>query len=274
MKVSRKYLVASSLGILLFSSFLATNYQLPVHAQSSLCEPGTNPRADGLVSAPDLGGSKFGTSSRACVVEERAAFVSYKIPSFDDLESIYYTQAKLLPTITKHLPQSSGSIDLGGSTDHLYYFTDNVSITSPSFISGNRTGIIFVKKDLNIGPIPSNKVKVGGKESGIVYVVGGNVNIDPTVDEIDGVIIAQGTIFTAGAGCKTSQVSEKSPGSLISPLVINGSLISLSSAAPIQFCRNLDDNSKPAEEILHQAKYLVILKDIFADTLQKWSEIP
>lgn len=281
MIISSKHLVVSSKGKIIFLViiFLATYYLLlttNIHAQSQNCSGGsTETRAEGLVTTPALSGI-FNTSSGRCITnEQRASFVSFKIPSYEDLKSIYYTQPKPPSTATKHAPVASLSdlenskIDVGGAVDHIYYFTGDLNITSPSDFSGNNTGIIFIDKNLNFGPsLPSNKFKQGNKDSGIVFVVGGDVVIDANLTEIDAVIIASGTIYTAGSGCATSSVQTAKP------LVINGSLVSLNDTKPIKFCRKLADNSKAAEKINWDPKYLAILKDIFADSLQKWSEIP
>lgn len=50
------------------------------------------PRATGLVSTPSLTGS-FPTSG-AAVIDPKAAFAPFKIPTFDDLKSLYYDQKK------------------------------------------------------------------------------------------------------------------------------------------------------------------------------------
>ena len=274
-------LIANSSSFIVNSFFVlvflltVTYYLLPItSAQSQNCSGGSSiPRADGLVTTPSLSGI-FNTSSGRCITnEQRAAFVSFKIPSYEDLKAIYYTSSKSSSTTTKHdsvasianLPQ--GKIDLGGNTDHLYLFTDNVVISSPSDTTGNNTGVIFIEKDLTIGPISSNKFQQGGKDSGVVFVVKGDVIIDPTVTQIDAVIIASGTIYTAGTLCGTSSQTT-------SQLVVNGSLIALNDQRPVKFCRKLTNNLiQPSEKITFQPKYLSILKDIFADSLQKWSEI-
>ena len=97
-------------------------------------------------------------------------------------------------------------------------------------------------------------------------VVKNNVNIDVGVKQIDAVIMSAGKIYTAGSGCATNNVETTNA------LIVNGSLISLDPGA-IVFCRTLTNNSQAAERIYQQPKYLVILRNLFADTLQKWSEI-
>ncbi|MFH1536169.1 MAG: hypothetical protein ABIC96_03830, partial [Patescibacteria group bacterium] len=125
----------------------------------------------------------------------------------------------------------------------------------------------FVDGNLTIGPIPGNKLTTGASV-GLVFVVEDDVNIDPTVTQIDAVIISSGTIYTAGAGCANSAVTTANA------LTVNGGLVSLSDVSPIKFCRKLSDNSLAAEKIVHQSKYLIILRDLFARNEQFWSEIP
>lgn len=254
---------------------LATLYGVSqVYAQAPECLPSgspATPRADFLVTATNLIG-KFGSAKQVCVVGDRAAFVSYKIPSYNDLKSIYYTQVKSstsfekLPTLTGN--RAHGDIPLTSNQDHLYHIAGNLVISGniPGNTSGNRSGVIFIDGNLTISTnIGNGSVS---NDAGIVFVTSGDVVIDPVVTRIDGVIISSGTIFTAGEGCATNAVGGSSP------LVINGSLISLNSLKPIKFCRKLDNNTQPAEKINHQSKYVVILRNIFSDTLQKWSEIP
>lgn len=266
-----KLKILPTIPILLLLFFLPTAF-----AQSTNCSGGSSvTRADGLVTTPSLSGI-FNTSSGRCITnEQRASYVAFKIPTYGDLKSIYYTQTNPPSTATKHAPVvslsdlPSSKIDVGGITDHIYSFTGDLNIASPSDFSGNNTGIIFIDKNLNFGPsLPSNKFKQGNKDSGIVFVVGGDVVIDTNLTEMDAVIITSGIIYTAGSGCSTSSVTA-------SQLNINGSLISLNDQKPINFCRKLTNNlTQPAEKINWDPKFLAILKDLFADSLQKWSEIP
>lgn len=189
-------------------------------------------------------------------------------------------------TVTKHTPPLTGEVtssdpnsnlSFAGSTDHIYNINGNLTLNGN--IAGNaaqdRTGVIFVNGTLNINA----NYTYGSNTSGTVFVVKGNVNINQSVTRIDAVIISEGIIYTAGGGCATNSVTEKSPGVPIEALTINGSIISLNqdpalTTPAIKFCRTLLNNSLPAEKINHQVKYLVILKDLISDTWQKWSEIP
>lgn len=247
-----------------------------VLAQAPECLPSGSPaksRADFLITSPNLAG-KFGSKEKVCIInEDRAAFVPYFLTekiTYSSLKSIYYTQAKDLPSqhIKKHSPAANptdlpgNKIQLTGNDSHLYNLTGDLSISDPNTINGNSLGIIFIDKNLTI-----TQNQIGAGNTGLVFVVAGDVIIDPSVSEINAVIISSGKIFTAGNNCTASSVQT-------SPLSINGSLISLSSDNPIKFCRKLADNQNAAEVINQQPKYLIILRDTFADTLQKWSELP
>lgn len=154
------------------------------------------------------------------------------------------------------------------SVNVLYHINGNLGISGN--ITGSYTGLVFVDGDLNISADYYYGTSSTGPVApliGTVFVIKGNINISPSVTRIDAVLISQGKIYTAGTNCAPSSVTT-------SPLVINGSLISLSQDNKIQFCRTLTDNTQAAEKINHQVKYLVILKDLISDTLQKWSEIP
>lgn len=248
-----------------------TNHLKTTFAQNSACS-GTSPyRADGLVTTTNLSG-KFNTSAGACIIDpDKEVFFDF-IPSFDDLKKQFYNKAQSSNTVTKHDEVTSpaalpgGKIDLGSDKNHLYSFSDNVTITSNNIFPGNRSAVIFISKDLNIAPLSGNKLSTSQNTTGLVFVVGGNVAIDPTITQIDAVIISAGTIYTGGSGCNSSSVST-------TDLTINGSLLSLNSAKSIKFCRTLQNNNSPAELIKWQSKYLAVLNDLFAVPFQKWSEI-
>lgn len=261
-----------SIIIIIFITVITVILNSQINAQSTICSGGSDVnRADGLVSSPQLSGI-FNTSSGRCIINDyKAAFASFTLPTYEKLKSLYYTQAKSTGSVAKENPLSSlpnEGIVLAGGKDHLYYFTGNLALARSNDIKGNRTGVIFVDGNLTIGPIPNSELTYGSNDTGLVFVVGGDVVIDKTITRIDAVIISSGTIFTAGEDCLTSKISAKQ-------LVVNGSLIPLDIQKPIKFCRNLgvDNETKPAEKINQQPKYLVILKDIFFDTFRKWSEV-
>ncbi|MBI2601173.1 hypothetical protein HYW42_04410 [Candidatus Daviesbacteria bacterium] len=251
----------------------------------SFCQ--SNERNEGLISAKSITDeSIFGNLNQICVVDpEKAPFVPFKIPKYDDLKSIYFDQAKQPASFTKHESltgdKNHNDISTAGSTSHLYHIKKTTPFSADGNLSirgnflgdqtGTQTRVVFVDGDLNIGPTPNNTFKHGDGQSGIVFVVKGDINIDKGMEEIDGVYISEGNICTSFNGISCDIVDIRV---FTSQLIVNGSLISLNPAKPIQFRRNLIDNTEPGEKVITQVKYLVILKDIFSDTLQRWSEIP
>lgn len=257
------------------------------HAQTVSCPP-KGLTGEGLISTPQSG-SDVCTTSGASVIDPKAAFLD--IRSYDDLKSLYFTQAKTTSTVTKHLilsgNKTQNDISFAGTKDHLYYIT---GATGDLTISGNNepggSGVVFVDGKLNFtgdycygSTCPSGPVN---GTIGTVFVVKGDINIDKSVTRIDAVLISEGIICTASEENPLScPPGYTDPLPVSGQLVINGSLISIKKTdpavinppLPIRFRRTLTDNTQAAEIINHQVKYLVILRNTFSDTLQRWSEI-
>lgn len=250
---TRFILQALLITVIIFITLLPST-----HAQTPTCTTST-PRAEGLVSAPQQSlTSKFGTSSGACIIDPKASFVPFKIPTFDDLKSLYFDQSKA----TKSTALTSISSTTTFSGDTVYYVNGDLTVSGTP--TGSGTPVIFINGNLNI----TSNYTYGTPLTGTVFIVKGNVNIFSSISRIDTEIISEGTICTAYDGISCPAINTTS-----SQLVINGSLISLNSATPIKFRRTLSDNTLPSEKINHQVKYLVILRNIFSETLQKWTEI-
>ncbi len=174
---------------------------------------------------------------------------------------------------------STDKIQLTGSNDHIYQIqkssptSNDGNLTLSAAIPGNRIGVIFVAGNLIINPSSGT---VGTTQDGLVFVVKGDVFISPSTTRIDAVIISSGRIYTAASSGSTC--SSSAPVLTTSPLIINGSLVSINQEpaeqTPIKFCRTLANNTQAAEQINAQPKYLVILRNMLSDTLQRWSEIP
>ncbi len=212
---------------------------------------------NGLISTP-TGSNNFGNPTATCVISSQASFVPFKIPSYADLKSLYYTQSKALKSTRTDSDLTTVL------TDGIYNYTNSpgVSInTIYSYTTG--TVVVFIDGRLTI----NNNIIGNSGTSGIVFVTKGDVNINASVARIDAVIISSGKIYTAGATCNPSSVSTTSP------LIVNGSLVNLDSEKPINFCRKLANNDAAAEQIIQQPKYLVILRNMYSDSWQKWSEI-
>lgn len=218
-----------------------------------------NPRViNGLISAPDPG-SNFGNSNATCVTGDQATFVPFKIPGYNDLKSIYFTQSKVL-----NKPTNTGATLAAVTDGYIYNYTNAAGISTGAY-NYTGTAVVFINGSLSI-----NGNITGTADKGLVLVVGEDVNIASGVTQINAVIIAGGRIYTAGAGCS---LPPPATAGTDSQLIVYGSLISLDSTRPIQFCRKLADNNQAAELINNEPKYLVILRDLYSDTLQKWSEI-
>lgn len=275
----------------LFTTFyiLHSTYYIPIVSAQN-CTTDTRVTS-GLITTPSITG-KFGVDSTGkCIASNQTSFAPFKIPSYADLKSIYYTQSKAvgkispidnntttyttnpaLITTTNTIKNYSGSIWISNGADS--NSTDITSI-SPGTNDLNYTytgaAIIFVDGGLSIF-----QNIIGTSGNGLVFIVGADVVIDKLVTRIDATIISAGTIYTAGTGGNSCTTSSVDVGNSTKALTINGSLVSLDSGEPPVFCRNLtgaDNNSYPAEKIVQQPKYLVILRDLFSDTLQKWSEV-
>lgn len=239
----------------------------PVYVQAFSCpDDPFKYYTKGLASTPNLGNDLKKTTDSKCIVDPKAAFAPYKIPTYEDLKSLYYTQSKA----TK-LSSTNTNLAPITSTDDgkvFNYTTSTVNINGTYNYNG--TAIIFIDGNLNIDQnINDNSAD---KSKGLVLVVKNNINIKQSVTQIDAVIISEGIICTAytGSACLSATDTATSP-----RLTINGSLISINSngSPAIKFRRRLADNSDPAEKIIHQPKYLVILRNLMSDTLQKWSEV-
>lgn len=265
---------------------LTTYYLLPtVYAQAASCNPQvTNPRVQrGLISTPDITGSqdaagivKFSNSTGTCVTTDKAAFVPYKVPGYEDLKSLYYTQSKAI----KVLNSNTNISPVTNADDGKVYNYTAADVEINGVFNYHGTAVIFIEHNLHIKNAifaQSPSTLQNSAAEGLVLVVGGDVFIDKTIAQINAIIISSGYIYTAADTSTTPSTpcSHTSPVSDTTVLTVNGSLISLDANKGIEFCRTLgaSNSTAPAEVINIQPKYLVILRNLFADTLQKWSEI-
>lgn len=262
-----------------FSILLTTNYQPPTAYAQACPTQSTNPRVqNGLISTPDISGSqvsgnnKFSNPLGICATgTDKISFAPYKIPTYDDLKSMYYTQSKA----TK-VPSNNTNISPITSSDDRKIFNYTASdVNINGTYNYNGTAVIFVEGNMIIkGDIRAHDPAI----QGLVFVVKKDVIIDKSVAQIEAVLISSGHIYTAvdtgGGSSPPYSCSHASP-IAVRKLTVYGSLISLDESKTIEFCRTLgaNDDTTPAEVINQQPKYLVILRDLFSDTLQKWSEI-
>jgi hypothetical protein len=247
-------------------------FALPNSIQG-VCNPNTTALAGGLISARAVNG--FNTQAGVCVKSNDA--VIGNLPSFNLLKVTYYDQVNPLPTssITKvdaiAGPTTNG-IDLSGTQDKLYYINGDLTINGS--VSGTRSGVVFVNGALII--TGNDLIYSPATDNGLVFIVRGNIYISSNIERIDAVLMSTGSIYTATTYpqiCNKNNVTERANGGPIRPLLINGSLMTLSSAGSIVFCRNLANNNVPSERIDYQAKYLVILRDLLPYNRPIWQEV-
>lgn len=230
-----------------------------------------SPKADGLVSAFSIDGN---FRSSTCV----SGSLSYiplnqtkiVISNYDSLYNKYYLRnASATKIILDQTIYNSAIANLGANT--LLYRNGDLTLQGSALAnaSGGNVLVFFVNGDLNIQTdITEAQSNLAG---GVVFVVKNKVNIDRNVTNINAVIIAGGQICSA---CDSSGVANNNPTFPFDPpLAVNGSLISLDSQNPIKFARQYNNNLQPAEQINAQAKYLVILQNIFGEKVKIYQEI-
>lgn len=240
-------------------------------ASTSTCQQ--NNRATGLITAPNPITGIFGNLTQQCILDPKAVFVSFNIPSYDELKSIFYDQSKSASKVPTPITALPGSF----ATDQIYHATGDINISDRPI--GTGVVVIFVDGNLNI-TTERIDYPTDNPNGGLVFVVKGKVNISANTTQINAIIIAEGGIpsrdyysictsfDTASSTCPTAFIPNSQQ------LVINGSLISLHPDYPIRFRRQLIANSlRPAEKIIYQPKYLVLLKDLFSETLKVWKEV-
>lgn len=255
---------------LIFSIFLSiAGFSLltqRIYAQEDPCisaPPGAIPFAEGLVT-----GKSFNSSPQTlgpCLEGDQTNILleqaKIRVDDYATLRSIFYDQSKA----EKGSTIGTGRLPiLSGSKIYSSNLNSDVRITGgPPSAPSSAVAVIFIDGNLDIGG--DIIFRTDDPDSGIVFVVKDDINIDKNVNQIDAVLISSGTICTAALGgspCFTSSYT------ITDPLVINGSLISLNPDEPIVFKRTLNDNSSnAAEKIYSQPKYLIILKGLLSKDL-------
>ncbi len=244
-----------------------------------VCNPAD--RNQGLVSGTGLSGT-FGNPNGQCVIDPKAAYARFKVPNYDELKSVFFTQNKSVASQTLNTTSTPGCS--GGNTIFLknLVFTNktvvnvqcnytHIADTDPTngpfaTVGTSQTVVIFADNHLYI----DTDLNYGGDNYGVVIIAKGDIYIAPTVTKINAILVNQGAIYTTNNG---SSYTSLVPGSL--QLVINGSLISLgqSSGARVYFNRSLTDNNVPAEIVNYQPKFLVLLRGLLTQSYTIQREI-
>jgi hypothetical protein len=191
----------------------------------------------------------------------------FKVPSYQELEEqFYYSNKSNFKVAPESFPLSGTTLAFPTSpANGVYLRTSTLELTS---VTGSGARIVFVQGDLNI----KGNITFGSADpnTGIVFVVSGNINIDQTVTQIYGVLVSEGIICTAANFVGQSSTCLNG-NTITSALKVYGSLISINKSPltgpgqkAILFTRTLGNSlniTNPAEEVLKQAKYLAILKN-------------
>lgn len=128
--------------------------------------------------------------------------------------------------------------------------------TSAITYYGNYTGIVVVERDLEI----KKNVTIGGP-SALMFVVKGDIKIDPSVSTIDGLYFTEGE-FDTGTRFPTTDTS----------LTGNGAWYVSEDASNINLRRK--NASGPAEIVNFEPKYLLKLMDYLGENNYVWQEVP
>ncbi len=270
----------------------------------------TNNSVNGLISNgnPTLGITGLGNPTGSCVNDTSSSFTVSDIPTYADYKQRFYDLPKSFPTSSQHgftYPAPFGGdvfvtntrTDLDTSENTVYSLRGSLVIDDGKKMKlGNAAKsvavVMFIDGNLHINNnIEMKKSGSSNFADGIVFVVNGVVKIDPSVTQIDAVILAYGNtgltctsssdlcysictaIDTSSGNCPVASVdlSREPAGSNL--LTVNGTLASLNDNHPIRFRRNLANNSQAAEKIIFEPKYLLLLKDAFSESKKIQSEV-
>jgi hypothetical protein len=269
-----------ALVVILFSLnsiFLFAIFQTQVQAQI-VCNPAD--RNQGLVSSVGLNGT-FGNPTGQCVIDQKAAYVNFKVPNYNELKSVFFTQnSSSIKTVIDSISTPGCT---GGNTVYLKNLAPtgrtifnvqcnftHIADTDPTYGPLMTTGtqqtiVIFADNHLYI----DTNLDYGGDQYGLVIVAKGDIYIAPTVTKINAVLVNEGNVVTSYTGGSISDLVANSQ-----QLVINGSLINLSqSGQRIYFNRSLTDNNIPAEVVNFQPKFLVLLRGMMTQSYTIQREI-
>ncbi|MDO8638087.1 MAG: NBR1-Ig-like domain-containing protein [Candidatus Daviesbacteria bacterium] len=245
---------------------------------NAVCSGTTNPirSSAGLLSSFSLNHAttinKFSTSEY-CLINEKASIPPFSVPNYNDMKAVYFDKMDKAKTpassyttekITGNATQGNIQSKLDNLKDTIINVTGDVDINGPfNQPNKSRVIVIFINGKFTISNNIDYSKDIASR--GLVFVVSGNVNINPSVTEVNAFII------TYGQFCSAPQDDGSCVTTVAPALNIKGSVISLGTVSP-KFVRTLADNATPAEVITYQPKYMVILKDIFSRTLSIWKE--
>ena len=202
--------------------------------------------------------SRRGWSMSTYQVEFPASLTSYSGLQ----EKYHYDQAEILGRLS--------SVEDGG-----IYRVDSLTINGPADLpnaSDNKSVVIFVDQGLTINgdfivpPLLANDSDLGTIsgfrqrfDPSLLFIVQGDVHINPAVEVVYGVYLVNGEIYTGNSDNR---------------LYLFGALVSLSDKE-IHFQRDLgrDNDALPGETVVSMPKYYFTLGEVIGDVSTTWREV-
>ncbi len=261
------------------SKALSSNTTIPCPTPAAGAYQGILVSPNDLLTAPTPDANNFSTfSGTNCIISNATIFSDYYFTSFDNALTTYFTKTNISKLSLVYTPPGSGSCNKQtftlnndqscfqnsqGNYDRLYSVQNaNIDIQGdPSSIFTVPT-VFFIDGNLNI------KHNIAARNGVLTFIVSGNINIDPSVTNIDAFMI------TFGSFCDSYVSNSCQSNGSDSKLVINGSVIYLnpSSTSP-SFVRRISGTVSSSEQIIYDPSYIVNFANIFSQDQIIWSEI-
>jgi len=241
---------------------------------------------DGLLTLGNAADSNIYSGSGGCILGSEAT-IPQAFDEYTQIKSIYYDKSKFpgtktnLPVgnVTHQNPGGSNVLKFNDNAGTMYNIQGNLTVTTNNPASdvnfaGGKNGIVFVNGNLEI----DRNIKYGDSNTGLVFVVSGDVNILQSVQEVDAYIITFGKFCSGWQGPEgTASDPTCAVDAEVEPqLTVKGSIISLSTDAaksPVFNRTSASPRTVASEVFQYQPKYLVILRNVFSADRIIWSEI-
>ena len=133
---------------------------------------------------------------------------------------------------------------------------NSLAVNEALSLTGNRQLVLYINGDLNI-----NSNIIFNDDSGVIFVVKGNLNISSTPTEIDGMYLVDRTIST---------------GDTSTPLKIKGALFASLTGKIFGQSRKVNISLPiplPSEEVIFEPKYLIKFSQILGRSNIVWREV-
>lgn len=274
----------SLLGLVVLSASLFLYPARVIQAQSCPTSFGTDQtivsNAGLLTLANPADSGTFNVSATDKCIIGSGASIPKPFDTYSQIKSIYFdknkfagTKTTLVGNQTHRNPGGPPVLNFNDNAGTMYNVQGNLTIdasTSPVNFPGGKTGVVFVDGDLTI----DQNIIYGTANTGIVFVVGGKINILESVTEVDAYMIDFGRFCSGWLGAADTTCSGDAGAE--NQLVVKGSLISLDpdpANAPKFVRQSTNPRTDPAELFQYQSKYLVIIRNIFSADRIIWHEI-